>query len=145
MIEALFGENERVARFVAERTEARNGFGDCVGIGWMQDGEMIAGTVYHNWFPEAGVIELSSAADDPRWLTRKSLRVMFEYPFNQLGCQLVALRMSEGNERMRSIARRYGFREFIIPRLRGRHENECICTLTVEDWRNGKKGRTDPS
>lgn len=138
MIEALLGETERVARFVAERTEAGRGFGNCVGIGWMLDGEMIAGTVFHNWFPEAGVIELSSAADSPKWLTRKSLQVMFGYPFDQLGCQLVVLRVSERNERMRSIAKRFGFAEYVIPRLRNRNTAECVYTLTVEDW-NGKR------
>lgn len=139
MIEPKFGADREVVEFVAARVGAERGFGDCRCIAWMDGEQMIAGTVYHNWYPEAGVIELSSAADHPRWLTPKSLRLLFEYPFNQLGCQLVVLRMSETNSRMRDIARRFGFSETIIPRLRGRNENECICCLTVEQWRD--KGR----
>lgn len=135
MITAETGRDAEVAAFVAARTGSQRGFGDCTCIAWMDGGKMIAGTVYHNWHPEAGVIELSSAADSPKWLTHKSLRQMFEYPFTQLGCQVVVLRVGEHNIRMRHIARRFGFAEFVIPRLRSRDEAECIYTLTVEQWR----------
>ncbi len=30
-------------------------------MGVFDDGELIAGTVYHNWHPDEGIIELSSA------------------------------------------------------------------------------------
>ena len=135
MIEAVTGRDDEVAAFVASRTGAERGFGPCVGIAWMDGPEMVAGTVYHNFYREAGVIELSSAADHPRWLTRNTLEAMFSYPFDQLGCQLIVLRISEYNTRMRGIARRFGFTETIIPRLRGLNEAESICTLTVDQWR----------
>lgn len=139
MIEGVTGRNAEVEAFVAARTEAARGFGKCVGIAWMDGETMIAGTIYHNWYPEGGVIELSSAADSPRWLTRKSLQTMFGYPFDQLGCQLVVLRVSERNERMRNIAKRFGFSETIIPRLRDRKTAECIYCLTVEQWRERER------
>lgn len=149
MIEGRLGLDREVAEFVASRTDASRGFGECVGIAWMDGETMIAGTVYHNWYPEAGIIEMSSAADSPRWLTRKSLQTLFAYPFDQLGCQMVVLCMSERNLRMRDIARRFGFTEFVIPRLRGRDEAECVETLTVEQWQakgfdSGQAGTQGP-
>lgn len=141
MIEPLYNEDEAVGTFVASRLGFARGFGDFVSIGWMLDGKLIAGTVYHNFHPEAGIIELSTAADSPRWLTPKSLRLMFEYPFDQLDCQMVVLRVSERNTRMRGIAKRFGFSETIIPRLRGRDEAECLYCLTVEQWKD--KGLID--
>lgn len=143
MIEGVTGRDAEVAEFVATRTEASRSFGQCVGIAWMDGQQMVAGTVYHNWYPEAGVIELSSAADHPRWLTRKSLQLMFGYPFDQLNCQMVVLRVGERNTRMRDIARRFGFTEYVIPRLHSRDEAECIYTLTAEQWagKNGQKRR----
>jgi RimJ/RimL family protein N-acetyltransferase len=141
MIEAVFGKTGEVCRFVASIPpfDAARDFGNCVAIGWVEDGNLIGGTVYHNWSPEAGVIELSTATTSPRWLTRKSLQTMFGYPFDQLGCQMVVLRVSEHNARMRDIAKRFGFSETTIPRLRGRNEAECIYCLTVEQW--NEKGR----
>lgn len=136
MIGAVIGQDDRVARFVASIPpfDPSRGFGLCTAIGWAEDGELIGGTVFHNYDGKSGVIELSTAALSARWLTRKSLQLMFGYPFSQLHCQMVVLRVSERNARMRAIARRYGFDEFIIPRLRGRNENECIYTLTDDQW-----------
>lgn len=135
MIRPLFGEDELVARFVAACIPGcERGFGPSTAIGWVEDGVLVAGTVYHGYQPEAGAIELSSAGKTPRWLTLPVIRTMFEYPFLGLGCQLVVLRVSERNARMRSIAERFGFTGYRIPRLRGRDEAEIIYTLTVEDF-----------
>ncbi|MEL6758230.1 MAG: N-acetyltransferase, partial [Pseudomonadota bacterium] len=32
------------------------------------DGQLVAGWVWHNYFPEAGTIEFSGAAISPRWI-----------------------------------------------------------------------------
>lgn len=101
----------------------------------VHDGSLIAGVLYNNWHPDAGVIELHAASTDKRWLTRQVLKSMFAMPFDQLGCQMCALRVSETNAPMIRIAKAYGFKEYVIPRLRGRGEAEHILTLTDDDWR----------
>ncbi len=53
----------------------------------IDDGRLIAGTLYHNWQEADGVIELSSASLSKRWLTRPVIRAMFHLPFERLGCQ----------------------------------------------------------
>lgn len=137
MIRPVYGQNELVARFVASIPpfDPARGFGNCTAIGWDEDGVLIGGTVYHNYDPVAGVIELSTASKSARWLTRTTLKAMFAYPFEQLGCQMIVLRVAETNTRMRNIAKRFGFNEYVIPRLRGRAEADCIYTLTVEQWK----------
>jgi RimJ/RimL family protein N-acetyltransferase len=134
-------DKHRVAAFLASILpfHRSRGWGEFAAIGYLLDGNLIAGTIYNNYDPDAEIIEMSSASIDPRWLTRKSIHAMFDYPFNQLHCQMVVLRVAESNARMRSIARRFGFDEYIIPRLRGRHEAECIQTLTTEQWQGERR------
>src|SRR5688572_17234288 len=105
-----------VSAFVGSRIEGgERGFGNCKGIGVWRDGRLVAGMVFHNWNPENGVIEISSAADDSRWLTSAVRHKMFSYPFEEIGCQMVVLRVAESNGRMVRIARAYGFTGHLIP------------------------------
>ena len=104
----------------------------------LEDSQLIAGTVYHNWYPEEGVIELSSFSLSKRWLTKKVIRAMFSLPFECLGCQLVVLRVSEFNKTMIGIARTFGFTETFIPRLRGRNEGEFIFQFTDDQWKSSR-------
>lgn len=96
--------------------------------------DLIAATAYHNWHQDSGIMELSSAAVSRRWLTRPVINAMFRFPFEIMGCQMVVLRVSERNTNMVHIARSFGFTEVLIPRLRGRDENEFIFTLTDDQW-----------
>lgn len=100
----------------------------------IEDGQLIAGTLYHNWHEEEGIVELSSFSVSRRWLTKRVIRAMFELPFTRLGCQLVVLRVSERNKVMCDIARSFGFTEVYIPRLRGRDEGEFIFSYTDDQW-----------
>lgn len=99
------------------------------------NGGLVAGTLFHSWHPDAGVIELTSASTDRRWLTRHVVKTMFQTAFDMIGAQLVALRVSERNAGMVEIAQRFGFHGVLIPRLRGRDESEWLFTLTDDDWR----------
>jgi len=114
------------------------GFSPCTSMGVIRDGILIAGIVYHNWSPETGVIEISGAATDSRWLNRHTLHAMFEYPFDQLGCQMVVARHSEHNKRLRRMWRAVGATEFVIPRLKGRDEAMVVSTFTDDAWREGR-------
>jgi len=128
--------NRRVADWVAVHIPGcERGFHNPTAIGVLENGHLIGGTAFHNYNPEAGVIEMSSAATSPRWLCRQMLRSIFGYVFDQLECQMVVMRVSERNERMIGIARKFGFDGVLIPRLRGRDESEWIFTLTDEQWR----------
>jgi RimJ/RimL family protein N-acetyltransferase len=112
------------------------GFGACTTLGIFEGQLLLGVVVYHNYVSKAGVIEVGGAADHPRWLTPSVLYEMFAFPFNELGCQMVVMRVSADNTRLAKILTRYGFDSYRIPRLRGRHEDEIVFTLTDDRWRN---------
>lgn len=114
-------------------------FGRCATMGVIRDGKFIAVIVFNNWNPDALTLEITGVATDPRWLTRKVLLAMYGYAFDQAGCQLVLKRVSERNKRILKMLRRSGFEEIVLPRLRGRHEDEILCILTEEQWRVKEK------
>lgn len=127
--------NELIGGFVASVIGLGRGFEKFATMGVFNGDTLIAGSVYHNWQPEAGVVEISSASISKRWLTKPVIRAMFAFPFDHLDCQLVVLRVSQRNHVMCEIAERFGFQAYPIPRLRGRDETEIIFTLTAEQWR----------
>lgn len=115
-----------------------DGFGPCSTLGVFDGGAIAAVVVYHNYDRRAAVIELSGVAETAEWLKRHVLRKMFEFPFQDLGCQMVVMRVSANDRRLMRILTAYGFQHYKIARLRGRHEDELIFTLTDDDWRNNR-------
>jgi RimJ/RimL family protein N-acetyltransferase len=107
-------------------------------MGFFEDGDLIAGVLFHNWHPENGVMEMTAASTSRKWLNRRTLQELFTLVFDGFKNQLVVMRVSERNEPMIRIARAYGFSETFIPRLRGRDEGEFIFTLTDDEWRSGR-------
>lgn len=141
MIPVYFGpqssplQNSTVGRFVCELIwQKAEAIRDYCTMGVFDNDKLVAGTVYHNFFPKNGVIELTSASLSKRWLTRNVVNAMFELPFKRLGCQMVVLRVLEDNDNMVCIARSFGFDEHFIPRLGGRDKGEYIFTLTDDQW-----------
>jgi RimJ/RimL family protein N-acetyltransferase len=132
----VYGYDTLVAQFVAEMIpHCRRGFGPCAAIGAIDEqGRLIAGLVYHNYDPEAQLIEMSGAAITPRWLTRGMIARMHQYPFHQCGCQMVAMRIPADNERLLRQLAVYGYNFVLFPRLFGRERDGVIATLTSEDW-----------
>ena len=116
-------------------------FGNCQCLAVFEDGELIAGMVYHNYEPDAGVIEISGAGTSKRWLTRETLRKMFAYPFEECGCQAVVMRVSDHDEPLHRMLTAYGFERYRIPRLRGRDEAENVFVLTDDSWASNKFNR----
>ncbi len=139
----LYGQDEAVASFVAQILPAEagfgRGFGKCKAIGVIdKDGRLVGGVVFHNWHPEAGVMEVSAASIDPRWMAGTIHRRVFGYPFDQVGCQLIVLKVRAGNKRMVGIAKRIGFEAHLIPRMYGRESDGIIFTLTDDAWRQSR-------
>lgn len=129
--------DEAVARFVADHIPwvAVRGFGECRAIGVANGDQLVGGFVFNDYSPEFGVIELSFAGIDKRWLTRPVLFGMFSYVFDGIGCQMACSRTPASLRQAIRITRAYGFKQVTIPRLFGWNEDGIISTLTVEDWR----------
>lgn len=107
-------------------------------------GKPIAAIILHNWQPDTGVIEIT-AAGSGRWQSRRIINEVFGLCFDAMGCQMAAMRIGADNAKSVENARRLGFTGHLIPRLRGRNEDEWIFTLTAEDWQGSRlyKARSD--
>jgi hypothetical protein len=129
-----------VAEFVSELLAMPRGFGPCTAIGFRgKFAELEAGVVYHNWCPENGTIEISSAALHHRWGTKERLRIIFNYPFGFV--RMVVARTSENNPTPLRIWRALGAKEYRIPDLRGPGEAEIVTTLTADQWKDSRWAR----
>lgn len=131
----VFGSDLYVANWVAGQLDQMGFAGNLMNAFGTFDGDrLLGGVVFHNFYPEEGVVEMTAASVDSRWLTKHMIRAMFGYAFNVLCAQVVVLRVSETNQRMVNIAKRFGFDLCTIPRLRGRDEAEVVCTFTDDQW-----------
>lgn len=141
-----------MCRYISERIWSENkGFAPGTVLAVADKDQVIAGVIFTNYDRDAEVIEMSAAADSPRWLTRPILWEMFSYAFNELGCQAAVLRCDPKDTRLGRILTAYGFSRYVIPRLRGRDKPEALFILGDDEWRaNGfhkendhvQKGRT---
>jgi hypothetical protein len=141
MLDYVYGHDEIVAGFVAAMIPAAQdrGFGRCKAIGVVDGDQLIAGLVYHNWNPEAGVIEMSAAAIPGRqWLTRETIRQMYQYPFLQIGCQMMLQLTPASDERLLRQLSALNYTFVRIPRLLGRDSDGVVCLLTREAWQDNK-------
>ena len=136
----VYGYDALISQFVASLIpHCRRGFGECRTIGVIDEQDrLIAGMVYHNYDPEAEIIEMSGAATTAHWLQRGMVGRMHQYPFHQCGCQMVAMRIPAENERLLRQLAVYGYNFMLFPRLFGRERDGVIATLTVEDWAENK-------
>lgn len=144
----VYGQDRLVADFVARSklasgfSEWRHGFGEkkltAIGIA-NADNELIAGIVYFNYHPEAGTIEMSvEAVPKQRWLTPKTLEIMFQYPFLRCGCQMLMTRTSASHQHVLRMLAAMNFALIRIPRAGGRNEDGVIAVLTDDDWLSSK-------
>jgi hypothetical protein len=133
------GTNDALATWCAKQIGLPRPFDRPYATMGVFDGSALAAVIlWNNYQPEAGVIEFHGAASDKRWLTRRTLEAMFQYPFAEVGCQMIVTRNSESNTSLHRMLTSYGFDRFYIPRLRGRDEGETIWTLTDDQWRSSK-------
>jgi hypothetical protein len=140
MLTYLYGADQLVAGFVAQMIpHCRRGFPlDATAIGVMRDGALIGGMVYHNYDAEAGLIEMSGAAVDARWLTRETLARVYRYPFIQCGVQMTLMRVPIENERLLRQLAAFNYTFVKVPRMFGRDKDGVLCLLTYEDWCENK-------
>lgn len=121
-----------LAAWVAERIQGcSRGFGQCTAQGVVDGEKLVAAVIYHNWVPEHEIIELSAAAESPRFMTRDTINDILNYPFRF--CQMIVMQ-HDPESSIRRQWRRFGAAEYVIPRLRGRDKDGVISTLTIEQW-----------
>jgi len=140
-------ERQILSRWVAEIIWPGTGrdFGNCQAMAVMEDGERICGIIYHNYEPNAGVIEISAGSTSKRWLTRETLKAMFAYPFEEADCQAIVMRCDPDDAALRRMLLAYGFELYVLPRLRGRDKDENVFILTDDAWASNRFNRAKSS
>lgn len=83
----IYGQDERVMTWVGQRID-EDDFGNGVGIGLEQDGELIAGVVF-NLYTGPSICMHVASEPGRRWMTRDFLFRCFAYPFLQLQCNRI--------------------------------------------------------
>ncbi len=107
-----------VVDYVAKRTNEFGNFGCAQGIGWLRDGELVAGVVYAEFNGPNVVCHIAS--DGSRhWLTREYLWTIFDYPFNQMGVNRITVCVGQGNADSTRFVKHLGFT--IEAELEGAH------------------------
>jgi len=132
-------ENKAIGEFVSMGIFGTNdGFEKYSTVAIVDNGKLIAGVVYHNYHPKEGVIELSAFSISKKWLTKNTIYGILNEPFASLGCQMLIFRASEENTAMVKINRGLGLSEILLPRMRGKNENELLFTMTDDAWAASK-------
>lgn len=128
----------RAAEWVAAHIDGcERGFGECQALGiYDKAGTICAGVVFHDWNPERGLIEMSAAATDRRWLTRGVAAVVLGYAFRV--ARMAVARTSERNTPVRRLWAALGASEYLIPDLWGKGEAGVILTLTEPQWQKSR-------
>lgn len=143
MLDYVYGYDDVVSRFVAQLIPACGERGlppasKAFGV-IDEQGRLIAGMVYHHYDPQSGVIEMSGAAlPGYQWLSRETIKRMYQYPFLQIGCQMVIMRVAADDQRLLRQLAALNYSFIRIPRLLGRDRDAVICLLTREDWEANK-------
>lgn len=110
---------QEVVDWVARRTNEHGSFGgDAKGIGLLKDGVLIAGVAYGD-YNGANVVAHIASDGSKRWMTREFLKVIFDYPFNQLRCRRITCLVGSGNTASRRLCEHFGF--VLEANLRGAH------------------------
>ncbi len=134
----LYGHSVDVASFVAERFPpeySSRGFGPCSAIGVIDNaGHLVAGVVYSVWSPERRTIEITAASLTSRWLAPRFVAAFLEYPFEQLGCEVVTAHTEPDSENVAALGTAAGARSVTVPHLGGLDRPLRIMTLSKRDW-----------
>lgn len=118
------------------------GVGPCRAVGFADADGLIGGVLFHDYDPDAGVIELTSYFARHDWLTKARLREVFSFPFDGIGARLAVARIAETNTRARRIWKALGAKETIIPEMHRPGEALCVFTLSSDDWHASQYMRT---
>ena len=111
MLTYFSDKTDWVCAWVSERLSGfnSNDFKPCSTLGIMRDGQLVAGLIFNNFRKKSRDIHLTIAADTPAWISRGSLRVIFNYIFVQLGCIRTTIIIAKSNKRARKLALGLGY------------------------------------
>lgn len=145
MKKVVFGQDERVAKFVAQGIGPYESFSNFVAFGVEEDGELIGGVVFNN-FNENSICG-SIHGVGKNWLTREFLWYMFHYPFEKAKVGRITVVVENNNEMSHNIVQRLGFTHEATLQKAGRFgdlhvyrmfREECKWLEVLHEYKNRK-------
>lgn len=131
----LTGADDEVGRWVVSRIDGFDNWIPGMGrsLGFTYGERLIAGA---SFFRDNGInCEVAFASEDPRWLNRESLRLLFEYPFRQLKLRRLTAIADSGNHASLKLIEALGFTQEATL-LRATEDGDLIVfRLLAEDCR----------
>ncbi len=139
----LVGYDAAVTQWVSNHLSCR--FGECSALGFVLDGQIIAGVVYSNYTGHD--IHLNIASIDKRWCNRTSLRNIFAYPFLHLKCRRATVLVDEKAILVQKFVERIGFKKEGLLREGHPNDNAVVFGMLKSEcrWINGKEKRAKAS
>lgn len=142
----LHGHGEEVTAWVGwripitakrlQRDPTVSPFGPAYAIGVLDGaGTLIAGVVFHAWDPDFKTVEMSFAADSPRWLNRRVIREIMSYAFETLQCNRINLGTPKTYRAARKFVEAFGFkREGVATDGFGPGQDVIISRMLKREW-----------
>ena len=135
MKSVIYGQDERVLKWVGDRTDEDDFGPGSIAIGLEEDNELIAGVAF-NMYTKASICMHVAAMPGKRWMTRDFLWRSFAYPFIQLGCNRVTGLVREDNFVAQKFDEHLGFkREGLLRRACTDGQNMILYGMLREECR----------
>lgn len=118
--------DDRVADWIAARIpgmSADNLRRYAATLGVVIEGQLVAAMACGG--KERGNVEITFAADSPKWATRDTIRRLMAWPFEQMDCHRVTTRIATSNERAIRFNEGIGFKREGLIRL-GWGDEDCV-------------------
>lgn len=106
---ASVAQNDALKTWLAERLDDYRPGNNSICVAVERDQKIVAVVAWDGWRGEGG-IEVSLAADSPRWATRQTVTTLLLYPFGQLKCRRVTALVLKSNKRSRKLVEGLGFK-----------------------------------
>lgn len=148
---------QAIAQWVAERIPhvgQASDFGLYTALGVMaaDDSRLLGGVIFHNYVPAYRTVEVSTASESPRWLTRAVIAGVFGYAFSTLGVERVTAVTPRRAASSRRFLEKFGFkREGAHPKAFGDYGDAISYGLLRKAWeatpycRGRLGGKEDPT
>lgn len=107
-----------VSSFVAKKLGIE-GWSQCRSVGLERDGRIIAGVVY-DYYTGVNICMHIAAIDGESWMTKEFLKMIFHYPFVQLGVNRLTGIIPESNKKSVNFAQKLKG-AYLEARLKGAH------------------------
>ena len=130
-------EAQAVEGWIVPRIPHMHGgsFGLCMAAGVVRRGVMVAGVVFHEWQPEYRTLQLSMAADSPRWATADVLGGLFRYAFVTAGANKLWTATPHTNTRALRFNHGIGMKQEATLRHHfGPKSHAVVCSMMAAEW-----------